>query len=40
MPCTRLENIVERETRAYIGDHIAFVVLLAVIATVLAFVGH
>ena len=35
MPCTRLEMIVERETRAYIADHIAFVMVLALIASVL-----
>lgn len=35
MACTRLQMIAERETRAYVGDHIAFVMVLALIASVL-----
>ena len=40
MPCTRLHMIIERETRAYIADHIAFVALFAVIASVLTVLAR
>lgn len=40
MPCTRLQMVVARETRAYFADQIAFVTLLAVITGLLTVLAR
>lgn len=40
MPCTRLQMIVERETRAYFADHVALVALLVVISGLLTVLAR